>query len=95
MIDALRAFNTFVTNMTGLGTDENGLENVTHPIIEARTALSQTDMSRLQYNPEFKTLVATSQNFVTGLHDHVDEAGRVNLREIELTLGTFTWTPSV
>jgi hypothetical protein len=81
--------------MTGLGTDETGLENVIQGLIHARTPLSTTDMSRLQYNPEFKTLVATSQNFVTGLRDHVDEAGRVSLHEAELVLGSFTWSPPV
>lgn len=95
MIDALQAFNNYVTNMDALDTDESALENVTHPIIQARTALSQTDVSRLQYNPEFKTLVATSQNFVAGMKDHVSETGGINLHEIELTLATFTWAPAV
>ncbi len=95
MIDALQAFNSYVTNMDALDTDESALENVTHPIIEARTALSQTDVSRLQYNPEFKTLVATSQNFVAGMKDHVSETGGISLHEIELTLATFTWAPAV
>ncbi|HRQ36765.1 MAG TPA: hypothetical protein PLD25_02490 [Chloroflexota bacterium] len=95
MIDALQAFNSYVTNMDALDTDESALENVTHPVINARAALSQTDVSRLQYNPEFKTMVATSQNFVNGMKDHVSETGSVNLNEIELTLATFTWAPSV
>lgn len=93
MIDALQAFNSYVTGMDAIDTDESALENVTHPIIEARTALSQVDVSRLQYNPEFKTLVATSQNFVNGMKDHVSQTGGINLNEIELTLATFTWGP--
>lgn len=93
MIDALQAFNSYVTNMDALDTDESALENVTHPIIQARTALSQVDVSRLQYNPEFKTLVATSQNFVNGMKSHVSETGSINLNEIEMTLATFTWGP--
>lgn len=95
MVNAIQAFNTYVTNLTGTSADETALENAAHGVVNARANLSQIDVQRLQYNPEFKTLVATAQSFLPGLREHISQTGSVNLHEIELTLGTFTWTATV
>lgn len=65
------------------------------PVIDARSALAQVDVDRLQYNMEFKGKVTTAGGHITTLSGtSLNEAAQNKLQELQTTLESFTWTPT-
>lgn len=102
MAGALRIFNTSLPQA-----DEDNLEGLAQAVIDAHDALEETDLARLQYNPEFKQLVTEAETkieiFIESYHwdlwlikfSTLDEPARNKLTELKEVLRNFTWQPPI
>ena len=98
MINRLKGFNQYVPNIKLHPGDpkEFGLKSHCYEIVLAYASLSETDVMRLQYNPEFKQLVTITQEAVNKVKKdwHVTSNSDPNLSSLERTLARFNWTPT-
>jgi hypothetical protein len=94
LTNAFYEFRTAVLNATD-STDETLIQDTARSVIRARHALGTNDLSRLQYNAEFRALVADCQHATDQAMDSLvpgtDPAHAVE--ELRTTLADFTWRP--
>ncbi len=88
-------------------TDEANVDSLAQSLFEAESALSQDELSRLQYNPEFKALVTTCEARITAFIESydwdlwfiefstLDDSAREALEMVRDTLGDFEWQAPV
>ena len=87
MADALRGFKAAVD----LGTL---IQFMAQQVVQAGSGLSADDLSRLQYNPEFKALVGSIQREVRWMLDMGDSIGSYLfdlMSQVDVTLMKFAW----
>ena len=86
----------FVAGAVSLGTGEGEIDAATEAVINARWALSDDDLARLQYNEQFKDLVADLTLAVEHLKTAIPDShyAQETLDELLQTLPDFTWMPN-
>jgi hypothetical protein len=100
-----RAFRTF--NVLALTSPAAQIGNLAQDVLDARDGLSDDEVSRLQYNAEFKAILATCRgriseiirrfqwNFWIFEFSLLDQNVRNKLDELSAVLGDFTWLSPV
>ncbi len=102
MAEAIQDFNAALPL-----TDEADVDSVAQPVFAAEAALSEDELSRLQYNPEFKALVTTCAERITAFIESydwdlwfiefstLDDSARDTLDMVRDTLNNFEWQAPV
>jgi hypothetical protein len=91
MVDATEAFIGHASTINTSEPENTELLRLAEQVRQARTALSEQDLARLQYNPEFKYLISACQNLASTLVDSVAEEERPYMEELIFVLNSFTW----
>ena len=95
VVDTIDAFND---GGKAAAADAETLGGLIQPLVEAQDALGEDDLSRLQYNADFKKKVASAQKIVAGLNkkpDTLAEGVKTKLDELSPALEKFTWQPEI
>jgi hypothetical protein len=99
---AVRSFNT-----SALAASETRVGDLAQAVLDARDALSEDELSRLQYNAEFKTLLTTCGSRIDEIIEQyhwdlwiiefstLDQQVRNKLDELRAVLGDFNWVTPV
>jgi hypothetical protein len=95
MTSALSMFSTAAAAFTsGMHIDTGHVESAAYDLMATRSALSDIDLARLQYNPEFKALVVDCQqmiDFLVAEHLAGADPAHETLQLLHQTLRDFTW----
>jgi hypothetical protein len=95
MTSALSMFSTAAAAFTsGMHIDTAHVESAAYDLMATRSALTDIDLARLQYNPEFKALVVDCQqmiDFLVAEHLAGADPAHETLQLLHQTLRDFTW----
>jgi hypothetical protein len=102
LASGFRLFNTWAP-----GANEEQIGRMAQIVLDARDALSEDELSRLQYNAEFRQIIATCRTCIDQIIERfhwdlwivefstLDQSVRDKLDEMRAVLGDFNWTPPV
>jgi hypothetical protein len=93
LVTAVTAFN-FQTE-SSVTTGASNTAQVAAAVTSAASALDSVNHARLQYNPEFKVMVATGKEVAESLKHSLPESERQVIGAMTAALGEFNWTPVV
>ncbi len=91
MVDATNDFIGHASAINSSEPENPDLLRLAAAMRQARINLSQTDLPRLQYNPEFKLMIESCRGMLNVLVDSVAEAERPFLVDLLLILDSFEW----